>query len=108
MLEQINIHLGANTFYIYPDIGPKEITCRFPNRLFDDAVSAVGKRVEVFGTLQYRVGVPFPHLIEVDNVEAFPPDYELPDWDDLRGRAPDATGELSSEAFIRELRDAWA
>ena len=32
---------------------------------------------------------------------------ELPDWDDLRGSAPDATGSLSSEAFIRRLRDDW-
>ena len=31
----------------------------------------------------------------------------LPDWEDVRGMAPDATGELSSEAFIRELRDGW-
>lgn len=29
------------------------------------------------------------------------------DWDDLRGRAPGATGALSSEAFVRELRDDW-
>ena len=32
---------------------------------------------------------------------------QLPDWDDIRGRSPDATGGLSSEAFVRELRDAW-
>ena len=32
---------------------------------------------------------------------------DSPDWEDLRGRAPDATGDLSSEAFIRKLRDAW-
>lgn len=31
----------------------------------------------------------------------------LPDWEDLRGRAPDATGGLSSEAFVREIRDEW-
>jgi hypothetical protein len=31
----------------------------------------------------------------------------LPDWDDLRGCAPDATGALSSEAFVRELREEW-
>lgn len=31
----------------------------------------------------------------------------LPDWDDLRGLAPDATGTLSSEDFVRELRDGW-
>ncbi len=106
-LDQINIHEGANTFHIYPDIGPKRVTCNFPSRLFDDAVAAVGRRVEVYGSLKYRAQAQFPHQISVTAIEAFPPDGELPDWDDLRGRAPDATGGLSSEAFIRELRDAW-
>lgn len=32
---------------------------------------------------------------------------ELPDWDDLRGIAPNATGDLSSEEFIRNLRSEW-
>lgn len=107
MLEQINIHLGANTFHVYPEIGPRKVTCHFPPKLLDDAVSAVGHRVEVFGTLRYRVNAPFAHEIAVSQIEAFPPEHELPDWDDLRGRAPDATGALSSEAFIRELRDGW-
>jgi hypothetical protein len=107
MLEQINVHLGANTFHIYPEIGPRKLTCRFPSRLYDDAVSAVGRRVEVFGTLHYRTGAHFAHQIAVSEIEIFPPDSELPDWDDLRGRAPGATGDLSSEAFVRELRSAW-
>jgi len=107
MLEQINIHQGANTFHIYPEIGPRKVTCHFPNILFDDAVAAVGRRVEVFGTLKYRLGANYPHQIAVSDVIAFPPDDEIPDWNDVRGRAPDATGELSSEAFIAELRDAW-
>jgi hypothetical protein len=106
-LDQINIHQGANTFHIYPDIGPKRVTCNFPPKLFDDAVAAVGRRVEVYGSLKYRAQAPFPHQITVTGIEALPPDNELPDWDDLRGRAPDATGHLSSEAFVRELRDAW-
>jgi hypothetical protein len=33
--------------------------------------------------------------------------HKLPEWEDVRSMAPDATGELSSEAFIRELRDGW-
>jgi len=107
MLEQINLHLGANIFHIYPDVGPKKVTCHFPSKLYDDAVAAVGKRVEVSGTLRYRPSAPYPHQIAVTYVEAFPPDSELPDWDDLRGRAPNATGDLSSEAFVRELRDGW-
>lgn len=107
MLEQINIHLGANTFHIYPQIGPKKVTCNFPNRLYDDAVSAVGRKVEVSGLLKYRSGAQFPHQIAVTGIDVFPNETELPDWDDLRGRAPQATGELSSEAFVRELRDGW-
>jgi hypothetical protein len=108
MLEQINVHMGANTFHIYPGIGPKKVTCHFPGKLYDDAVAAVGKRVEVFGALKYRSGANFPHQIAVSDIDVFPPDSELPDWDDLRGRAPHATGGVSSEAFIRGLRDVWS
>jgi len=107
MLDQINVHLGANTFHIYPEVGARKVTCHFPSKLFDDAVSAVGRRVEISGTLHYRAGASFPHQISVTTIEAFPPEYELPDWEDLRGRAPNATGELSSEAFVRELRNEW-
>jgi hypothetical protein len=64
-------------------------------------------RVEVNGTLKYRMGANFPHVIDVSSIVPFPPESEIPDWDDIRGLAPDATGKLSSEAFIRELRDAW-
>jgi hypothetical protein len=106
-LEQINVHQGANTFHIYPTIGPRKVTCHFPAHLYDDAVSAVGRRVEVFGTLKYRARADFPHQIAVTQIEPYPPDGELPTWDDLRGRAPDATGGLSTEAFVRELRDGW-
>lgn len=107
MLEQINLHQGANVFHIYPEVGPKKVTCRFPSRLHDDAISAVGKRVEVFGALHYRSGANYPHQVAVSQIEPFPLESELPDWEDLRGRAPDATGELSSEVFVRELRDGW-
>jgi hypothetical protein len=106
-LEQINVHLGANIFHIYPEVGPRKVTCKFPARLYEDAVAAVGRRVEVSGTLRYRVGASFAHQIAVAHIEAIEPDSELPDWDDLRGRAPDATGDLSSEDFVRELRDGW-
>ncbi|MGA7788028.1 MAG: hypothetical protein WCA56_07675 [Xanthobacteraceae bacterium] len=106
-LEQINVHQGANVFHIYPEVGLSKVTCKFPGRLYDDAVAAVGRRVEVSGTLHYRVGASFAHQIAVSHIEALPPESELPDWDDMRGRAPNATGSLSSEDFVRELRDGW-
>ncbi|MCA1379429.1 hypothetical protein I6F34_01165 [Bradyrhizobium sp. BRP05] len=107
MLEQINLHHGANVFHIYPDVGPRKVTCHFPARLYDEAVSAIGRKVEVSGTLHYRSGASFPHQVQVSHIEAFPPEGELPNWDDLRGMVPGATGEMTSEEFIRELRDGW-
>ncbi len=106
-LEQINLHRGVNTFQIYPEVGPNRVVCHFSPKMYDDAVSAVGRRVEVFGMLKYRAGAPFAHQIAVSSIDVHPFEHNIPDWDDLRGRAPDATGSLSSEAFIRELRDAW-
>lgn len=35
------------------------------------------------------------------------PICDFPDFEDVRGMAPDATGELSSEEFVRRLRDEW-
>lgn len=107
MLEQINVHQAANTFHIYPSVGPKKVTCQFPKRLFDEAVSAVGRRVEVFGSLKYRANAQFPHQVGVTAIDVFPVEEDPPTWDDIRGRAPEATGGLSSEAFVRELRDDW-
>jgi hypothetical protein len=108
MLEQINLHDGVNIFHIYPEVGPNKVACHFPVRLVEEAVAAVGRRVEIFGTLRYRAGVNFPYQVAVADIDAHPPNHELPDWDDVRGRAPDCTGDLSSEDFIRELRDGWS
>jgi hypothetical protein len=44
--------------------------------------------------------------MDVSELIAFPDEKELPSLHDLRGSAPDATGELLSEDFIRELRNA--
>jgi len=106
MMEAINLHKGANIFRIYPDIGPQKITCRFPSELEPDAVKSIGSYVEVRGTLKYKKSTPFPHEIIVDYIEAFPDEASLPSLRDLRGLAPDATGPISSEEFIRKLRNA--
>jgi hypothetical protein len=107
MLEQINVHQGANTFHIYPEIGPKKLSCTFPPRLYDDAIYGVGRRVEVAGTLKYRARATFPHQIVVSAIDVYPVEADLPDWEDLRGRAPDGLGGLTSEEFVRDLRDGW-
>lgn len=106
MLEYINIHGDKNVFRIYPDIGPSRVTCNFPQEFKEEAIRSIGKFVEVFGTLKYKAVADYPHEIDVQAIEAFPPEDELPSLDDLLGIAPNATGNLSSEEFVRQLRDA--
>jgi hypothetical protein len=106
-LEAINFHGGANTFWIYPFVGPKKVVCRFAEELSDKALASVKQRAIVKGSLHYKEGARFPHAIDVTDLDLLPPDSVLPTLSQLRGIAPDATGDLSSEDFIRQLRDGW-
>ena len=106
ILEAINIHGNANVFRIYPDIGPTKITCYFPLELRNAAIEAIAHFVEVRGVVKYKGRATFPHAITVNEIKVFPDDSQLPTLLDLRGVAPDATGDLLSEEFVRILRNA--
>jgi len=106
-LDQINVHKGINIFYIYPQIGPNRVKCHFPESLLNDAKAAIGFQVAVVGLLKYQARSNYPNEINVEEIEVYPDETELPTMTDLRGLAPNATGELSSEEFVRKLRDAW-
>ena len=41
------------------------------------------------------------------DIEIYPDEKELPSLFDLCGIAPNASNNLSSEDFIREMRDEW-
>ncbi len=107
MLEKINVHAAANVFTIYPNVGPRSVTCHFSNDLEEKALSAVKRRVAVSGLIKYRRKLPFPHHIDATDIEIYGSESELPGFEDLRGIAPDATGDMPSEKFIREFRDGW-
>lgn len=51
--------------------------------------------------------LPVPTATEVSATVEEGPSPSETEWEDLRGRAPDATGHLTSEAFVRRLRDGW-
>lgn len=99
----------GNTVYYYRTRKGRRI--RLPDDKSSENFAAAVRLAATIGEGVKRTkrpsGASFPHQVQVTQIEAFPPESELPDWDDLRGMAPDATGELSSEAFIRELRDGW-
>lgn len=103
-LDAINVHNNANKFYLYPALGPKKIVCHFPASMVADAISAIQKRIEVSGTFKYRQRDRFPYEIEVDSLRVF--SLECPTLASLRGISPNATGDLDSVAFVREIRNA--
>lgn len=107
-LEQINIHENANTFRIYislPDFS--YVNCEFQQNLFEKVQSSLGAFVSVSGECYYHPDAAFPYKMSVREMEILPPAGELPSLGDLYGIAPGATGDKSSEQFVRELRDKW-
>jgi hypothetical protein len=103
-LEFINLHRGENVFRIYPPIGPSFVECRFSRELKEDAQLAVGRNVRVHGRLHYRMGDDVPYRIDVHRIHVLPLDSELPTLLDVLGMAPAATGNYSSEDFVRSVR----
>ncbi len=84
-LDLINVHNGANTFRIYPIIGPTFVTCNFPTSLKDKAKGAIERYISVNGTLHYRFGCEHPHLIDAREIECMPDESTLPTLSSFRG-----------------------
>ena len=105
-LELINIHASANHFRIYPVVGPKKLDCHFPSAMLQLAIQGINKYVRVDGELRYKRREKFPYKADVHSIEIFPDDEALPNIFDIRGIAPNATGEVSSEEFVSGLRRA--
>ena len=103
-LEFINVHGDRNVFRIYPPVGPNRVQCYFPKEMLESARSAVGCKVRVIGEVTYLTRDPFPNSIKVEHIAILQDDSDLPSFLELRGMAPDATGDLSSEEFVRQLR----
>lgn len=106
-LDVINVHGHDRKLTVYPPVGPTKITCIFPEALQQQAAGAIGRRVEVRGSLRYRARAKYPHEMRVDSIDVLPLADELPTFEDVRGLVPNATGDLSSEDFIRGARDEW-
>ncbi|MBE0672580.1 MAG: hypothetical protein IH588_18540 [Anaerolineales bacterium] len=105
MLDAINVHNRANVFWLYPEVGPKKITCHFPSDIKERAIQAVGKRVEIRGIFKYKTNAQYPHEADVKTMDVFEPNEEYPSFMDIYGLDPGMTGGLSSEDFIRKIRN---
>jgi len=106
-LELFNINKNNNLFNLYPVIGAQKIICNFPSALLQKAITAVGHYVNVMGQYKYKYRHSHPYYVNVTALEIYPDENELPSLFDLYDIAPNATNGLSSEDFVRRVRDEW-
>lgn len=104
-LEMLNLHGKRKLFRIYPVLGPEKVDCYFPHRLEKKAIAGINRYVNVEGKFKYKNRFPYPYEARVTEIEIYPDEDTLPTLGALRGIAPNATGKLSSEEFIRRMRD---
>lgn len=109
LLEQINVHANQNIFTIYPTSKLPKLRCVFPKELRAEAVRSVDHYVRVYGQMKFKTRLKGAHPYEmlVKEIEIYPPDDELPTLSELLGVAPNATGDLTSDEFIRRVRHEW-
>lgn len=105
MLERVNLHNTAR-FDIFPTIGAKQVACDFKASLRASVIAALGQYVCVRGILRYKKLQDFPYAINADEIDILPSDEDLPTIFDVRGMAPDLTGDLTAEEFLKGIRDA--
>ncbi len=75
--------------------------------LKEQAIAALGSRVIVSGRIRRNLkGIPV--RVNTKRLRALPVENEVPSLDELMGSIPDLTGDLSTEEFVRMLRDESA
>ena len=104
-LEMASVHRGRQCV-IYPALVTTGIRCTFNASLTAQVGDSLERSVTVRGLCHYFEREPFPHLIEVESLTPHAEDDALPRLSDMRGKSPLCTGDLSSVAFVRSLRDA--
>jgi len=101
-LLAINVHKGL-TFHVYDLVTGQGTSCSFPDELFEEAVTAIRHRVAVTGVAKYnRAGRPV--TMKVGALRRLRPSADLPHF--RAGEEIPITGGLSSEEYVRRMRDA--
>lgn len=75
---------GGFRFVIYEPVWDKSIICYVDDELFSEVLKNFGKRVEVFGIINYRRDGT-PTSIKVERVVPFPKTDDIPDFRSVRG-----------------------
>jgi hypothetical protein len=102
-LLALNVARG-NRFYIYPEVGPRSLSCKFPDHLFDEAKKLLRRNVRVYGTKLYRENTGFPfRVVDVESIELAEPSKPFPEF---RPTQIEVEGPTADE-LVRESRENW-
>lgn len=107
MLEAINVHGKQNTFALYPVVGSSRITCKFDDVLLGQVRPALGRYVVITGELKYRWREKFPYEAKANSIEVLDDFDDQPSFTEILGMAPNATGGMPAEDFVRKARVGW-
>lgn len=103
-IETISIH-GKPKFIIYQRRTRKAVTCQFDReKWFDKVRNIMGQRVIVSGMVHYNPkGEPL--RVQLENIRQMRGKDELPTIQEISGSDPDFTGDLTTEEYIKRLRN---
>jgi hypothetical protein len=106
-IELISVHKGSSHFNIYHDITQRAIRCSLPKEYEPDIFKAAEGRSRVIATgrISYNMqGEPIRvHIMKP--LRFLKEEEALPSIQDILGSAPDITGDLCTEEFIRLMRE---
>jgi len=104
MLEMISVH-SKPRFVIYHSRTRKAVTCRFGGEeMLEAAKTALGKRVSVLGVVHSNARGE-PMRVESERIRAFRDPRDLPTAAELKGIDPNFTGEMTTEEYLRSIRN---
>ena len=103
-LELVSVHKGDRKFNVYHSVTGKAVRCDLSLALEKDVIDALGKQVVVSGKV-YRNLNGDPVKVAVERLRVLHENREIPTLDELMGSIPDLTGNLSTEEFVRMIRD---
>ena len=103
-LELVSVHKGDRKFNVYHSVTGKAVRCDLSLSLEKEVIVALGQQVVVSGKVHRNLNGD-PVRVAVERLRVLSENRQIPTLDELMGSIPDLTGNLSTEEFIRMIRD---
>jgi hypothetical protein len=104
-LETISVH-GKPRFIVYDSATHKGVACHFTETEWLDQVkAALGRLVSISGVVHLNIKAE-PMRVELSDLRLLREGGDLPTIGDLGGSDPDFTGDMTTEEFVRAIRNA--